>query len=152
MNLPGTPAWRRRAAFVFLGLGVAIGAKTISRDLPHDQTLVFRLDEPYRHAPLELHATFTRVGASEASAGVTITRDGSEPGDPRHTLRLPNGDYVVTIDWKRPSATAARAATTLRSSEDANAESKEGETSRVERVSLLGGEIIVQLQKRADSQ
>jgi hypothetical protein len=146
MNLPGTPAWRRRAAFVFLGIGVALGAKTISRDLPHDQTLVFRLDERDRHAPLELHATFTRVGASEASAGVTITRDGSEPGDPRHTVRLPNGDYVVTIDWK------CRTTATLRSSGDANAEPKEGETSRVERVSLLGGEIIVHLQKRADPQ
>lgn len=140
MILPGTPAWRRRAAVVFLALGVALGVKTISRDLPHDQTLIFRLDERDRHTPLELDVSFTRVGASEASAGVTITRDGSEAGDPRHTVRLPDGDYVVTIDWR------------LRSSKDANAESKEGETSRVERVSLVGGEIIVPLQKRADPQ
>jgi hypothetical protein len=136
MILPGTAAWRRRAAVVFLAVGVALGASTLSRELPHEQTLIFHLDRSTPSAPFELRVSLTRVGESEAAAGMSINRDGNEAGDPRHTFRLPDGDYVVSIDlaWR---------------SGDAGADtSKEGETSRLERVTLSGGETVVPLRKR----
>lgn len=138
MNLPGTAAWRRRAAIVFLGVGTVVASRAVSRDLPHDQTFVFRLDESDRHTPLKLSASFVRVGQSEPSAGVTLTRDGTENADPRQTVHLPNGDYVVTVEWEHVGkGTLADASV-----------AKEGETSRVERVTLSGGETIVLLPKR----
>jgi hypothetical protein len=136
MILPGTPAWRRRAAVIFLGVGVALGAITIGRDLPREQTLIFRLDRSLARAPYALRVSLTRAGDSEAAAGMTINGDGHEASDPRHTFRVPDGDYVVSIDFAwRSDAGAANAA-------------KEGETTRVERVTLAGGETIVPLQKR----
>jgi hypothetical protein len=138
MKLPGTPAWRRRAAFVFLGVGTVVASRAVSRDLPHEQTFVFRLDESERHAALKLSASFVRVGESEPRAGVSLSRSGSEFGDPRQTLNLPNGDYVVTVEWEHVGKAAF---------DDASA-AKESETSRVERVTLSGGETIVLLPKR----
>ncbi|HTQ02933.1 MAG TPA: hypothetical protein VMI54_03710 [Polyangiaceae bacterium] len=138
MNLPGTAAWRRRVAFLFLGVGTVVASRAVSRDLPHDQTFVFRLDESERHEPLKLSASFVRVGESEPRAGVSLSRDGSENADPRQTLHLPNGDYVVTVEWEHVGKAAL---------DDAR-DGKESETSRVERVTLSGGETIVLLPKR----
>ena len=138
MNLPGTPAWRRRVALVLIGVGTVVASRAVSRDLPHDQTFVFRLDESERHTPLKLSASFVRVGESEPRAGVSLTRDGSDERDPRQTLHLPNGDYVVTVEWEHVGKDTLA---------DASA-AKESETSRVERVTLSGGETIVLLPKR----
>jgi hypothetical protein len=132
MNLPGTPASRRRLAFVFLGVGTVVSLQALSRDLPHEQTLIFRLSETLRGLPLTLHVSVTRVGESEARAGLSVTRSGSETSDPRQTLRVPDGDYVVTLDWTLKGDRAP----------------KERETSRVERVTLSGGEITIPLAPR----
>lgn len=129
MTLPGTAAWRRRAALAFLALGLALTAGALSRDLPHEQILIFRLSETDRHVPLTLHVSVTRAGETEACAGLTVTRTGNERADPRQNLRLPDGDYVVTARWT-------------------SAATKEEETSRVERVTLTGGEMIVPLASR----
>jgi len=131
MRLPGTPAWRRRAALVFLALGLALTAGALSRDLPREQILIFRLSETDRRVPLTLHVSLTRVGESEACAGLSVTRTGNERTNPRQTLRLRDGDYVVTARWTR------------------TARAKEDETSRVERVRLTGGEISIPLAPRA---
>ena len=139
MMPPGTPAWRRRAALAFLALGGALTVRALSRDTPHEQTLIFRLSEVDRHLPLTLHTTLTRVGESEARAGLSVTRDGSEHTDPRQTLRLPDGDYVVTLDWTFGAGSTNRPGANV----------KEGETSRALRVTLTGGEIVVPLVQRA---
>jgi hypothetical protein len=136
MILPGTPAWRRRAALAILALGAVLFGRTISKELPREQTLVFRLGSGARHLPLKLSASVTRVGESEARVGLTLIRDGTERSDPQQTLRLPDGDYVVTVEWAVRADTAG------------GAEGKEGETTRVERVTLAGGESIVPLEKR----
>jgi hypothetical protein len=136
MMLPGTAAWRRRAAVIFLAVGVALGASTILRDVPREQTLIFRLDRSQRGVPFNLSVSLTRAGESEAATGLQINRDGHETHDPRHTFRLPDGDYVVSIDF------------TLLADGGTSNMPKEEETSRVERVTLTGGETIVPLQKR----
>lgn len=138
MNLPGTPAWRRRAALGFLLVGVVALSRAISTDLPREQAVIFRLSEADRHVPLRLSASFVRVGESEPRAGMSVTRDGTETGDVRETMRLPNGDYVVTIEWEHVD-TSEHGMTTAH---------KESETSRALRVSLNGGEIVVPLDKR----
>jgi hypothetical protein len=138
MNLPGTAAWRRRVALVFVGVGTVVASRAVSRDLPHDQSVVFRLGESEQHAPLKLSASFVRVGESEPRAGISVTRDGTETGDPHQTLHLPDGDYVVTVEWEHVD----------KSPRVDHADDKESETSRVERVTLSGGETIVLLQKR----
>lgn len=136
MNLPGTAAWRRRVAVGFLALGAVLSVRALSRDLPHEQTLIFRPSETLRRVPLTLHVSVTRVGESEARAGLSVTRSGGETSDPRQTLHVPDGDYVVTLDWALKEDASSRA-------------SKENETSRVERVTLTGGETIVPLAPRA---
>ncbi len=135
MKLPGTPAWRRRTAVAFLALGALAVIHTLSGDLPHEQTLIFRLSESERRVPLKLQVTVTRAGESEARAGFTVSRDGSddraEP-DPRLTLRLLDGDYVITLDCTFGRQTP-----------------KEHKTSRVLRVSLAGSETVVPVAQRA---
>jgi len=127
---PGTPGIRRRLALLFLALGVFAVVRTIDADLPRDQTLVFRLDQTLRHAPLRLTATITRAGEGEARSGFTLTRQGDERTDPRHTFRAPNGDYLVTVDWDKIGSAEKR------------------ETSSVHRVTLEGGDIVVPIGPR----
>jgi hypothetical protein len=129
--LPGTAEWRRRIAFAFLMLGGVLAVRTVARDVPKEQVLVFRLDGAARHEPIALHASLTRIGESEARAGFSFTRHGDESADPREIVNLPDGDYVVTIDVTFRDEAA-----------------KEYKTSRAERVSLRGGEIIVPLMQR----
>ena len=136
MNLPGTAAWRRRLAFAFLGVGAVLSLRALSRDLPHEQILIFRPSETLRRVPLTLHVSVTRVGESEARAGLSVSRSGSETSDPRQTLHVPDGDYVVTLDWALKEDGSSRSP-------------KESETSRVERVTLTGGETIVPLAPKA---
>lgn len=136
MNLPGTAALRRRVALGFLAFGAVFAMKALSRDLPHEQTLIFRASETLRRVPLTLRVSLTRVGESEARAGLSVTRTGTEAGDPRQILQVPDGDYVVTLDW------------TLKET-GSNGAAKENETSRVERVTLTGGETVVPLAPRA---
>jgi hypothetical protein len=138
MKLPGTASWRRRVALGFLLLGTVVASRAISSDLPHEQSLIFRLPEEARHAPLKLTASFVRVGESEPRAGLSVTRDGREIGDIHETVRLPNGDYVVTIEWEHVDTSEHGVAR----------EDKEDETSRVERVTLSGGELVVSMDKR----
>jgi hypothetical protein len=143
MILPGTPAVRRRIAVAFLALGGVLAVRVLSHDLPHEQTLVFRLGETERRVPFTLDVSLTRVGDSDACAGLTLSRTGTESGDPRHTLRLPDGDYVVTARRTQRSDGDNLVV-------DAGASAlKEAGTSRVERVTLTGGEIIVPLASRA---
>lgn len=145
MTLPGTPAWRRRVAVAFLALGAVLAVRVLSRDLPHEQTLIFRLSETLRHVPLTLNVSLTHIGDSDACAGLTVSRTGTESGDPRHTLRLPDGDYVVTASW-----TLRSDGDNLRTTGTERVQGrKEDGTSRVERVTLTGGEIIVPLASRA---
>jgi len=162
MILPGTPAVRRRIAVAFLALGAVLAVRVLSRDLPHEQTLIFRLSETARHVPLTLDVSLTRVGDSDACAGLTVSRTGTESGDPRHTLRLPDGDYVVTARWTprsdgdnlrmsgtTPTKSAGSGATGANQGASGTSALKEAGTSRVERVTLTGGEIIVPLASRA---
>lgn len=135
--LPGSPSLRRRAAFVFLAVGTVLAASSIARDWPREQTLIFRLEDELAQAPVRLDASVTRAGDSEAQSGFTLIRDGDEAPTARHKLRVPDGEYVVTVTWAltRSDASAALGL-------------KESETTSVRRVTLSGGEVVVPIGPR----
>jgi hypothetical protein len=91
-------ALRRRAAVVVLALLAVVLFQTVSRDLPREQTLIFRFPLGERTDATELTASFTRVGEREARAGVTLSLREVTGHDIRCSVHLPNGDYIVTVE------------------------------------------------------
>ena len=144
--LPGTRTLRQRAAFLFIVIGAFLLARSVGRDWPHEQTLIYRLEGELARTPLKLEASVTRVGEGEARAGMTVERDGTERANPRQTLRLPDGEYVVTVAWE-PRETGARNGA-VPAGNRATAAGKEVETSSVHRVTLGGGEVVVSIRPR----
>jgi hypothetical protein len=137
-GLPGTRTLRQRFAFLFLAVGAVLLARAAARDWPHEQRLIFHLEGELARTPLRLDTSVTRVGEGEARAGMTLERDGSERTNPTQTLRVPNGEYVVTVAWE-PKQNAVL---------NALGEPKEVETSSVHRVTLEGGEVVVRVRSR----
>ena len=106
----------------------------LTRSLPHDQVLVFRLGSVFPNA-VRFSASWKAAGDSEPSGGVTLAFDKAPPLEIRQHTSLPNGDYVVTLNvvespqQKRDSKVAS-----------------EGVQTNIERrVTLVGGETLVAL-------
>ena len=135
----GEGAARRRYAFLFLVAGGVLVATTVSKDVPREQPIVFRLAD--RRA-VTLTASFTRVGEAEARTGFTLSLPDRAFPDVTHTIRVPNGDYLVTVEIRRPES--GRSAD---GSEPGPASSDETSLSR--RVSLSGSEVVVPVPARA---
>jgi hypothetical protein len=143
MMLPGTPALRRRLALLALVAGGLLVLRTADRDLPREQSLVFRPGAELRGVPLRLTATITRAGESEARGGFTITREAADRSELRHTFRAPNGEYVVTVDVVVPPGSESAAGTAPPSAPE-----EKRETSSVHRVTLGGGDVVVSIGPR----
>jgi hypothetical protein len=141
--LPGTPALRRRLALLALVVGGLLVLRTADRDLPRDQTLIFRPSTELNGLRLELTATLTRAGESEPRGGFTLTRESGERSALPHTLRAPNGDYVLTVDFSVPAPPASAAGTA-----PSGPSEEKRETSSVHRVTLGGGDIVVPIGPR----
>jgi hypothetical protein len=144
--LPGTPALRRRLALVALVVGALLVLRTAERDLPREQTLVFRTSSELRGAPVRLTASITRAGESEARSGFTIARASGDRNDIRHTFRAPNGDYVLTVDFLFPEAASSTADGAV--APPATPSPTIRETSSVHRVTLGGVDIVVPIGPR----
>jgi hypothetical protein len=122
---------RRHGALVVLAVGAAILLALFEPDFPRDQTLVFRL--PSSDAtPHELEVAFTPVGATRATQGFSIALTEPQRREIRHEVRLPNGDYLVTIELTSTHYSASNAPVKL-------------ETSAVRRVTLSGQETLIVL-------
>lgn len=128
---------RRRLALGFLVVGAAVVALTASKDYPREQPIVFRLAD--RHA-VSLTASFTRVGEAEARTGFTLSLPDRPFSDVNHTIRVPNGDYMVTVEIRR-GGSDGRVGSSGPASSD--------ETSVSRRVSLSGSEVVVPVPARA---
>ncbi len=132
--------WRHRAPRLLLLAGLAIAALVVAPAIPRDQTLVFRLDEGLQPVRM-LTATWTRYGQEEPTGGVTLRFPDHAPRHVRHKLRVPNGEYVLSIALERgvPETTSPGRA------------NLGGEhTARIEyvrRVDLEGGETLVVLRQ-----
>lgn len=128
---------RRRLAFLFLALGAVAAAATVSKDYPREQPIVFRL--PHTR-PTTLTASFTRVGEAEARTGFTLTLPARALRDVSHAVRVPNGDYIVTVELRNPTPSTQ--------SPDRGPDASE-ETSVSQRVTLSGNEVVVPVPARA---
>ncbi|HVR19128.1 MAG TPA: hypothetical protein VMS65_05520 [Polyangiaceae bacterium] len=135
----GTHGKRRRLAILVLAIGAAAVVVTVSKDYPHEQPVVFRLPDTKRAT---LVASFTRVGETEASTGFTLELGDRAFRDVNHTIRLPNGDYIVTVEVRRERSSGHRDG-----GESQNQSPKE--TSVSERVTLSGSEVVVPVPARA---
>ena len=130
---PSGSTGRRRLAVSFLVLGVVAVVATVGKDYPREQPIVFRLADA-RAATLT--ASFTKVGEAEARTGFTLAVPDRSFRDVTHTVRLPNGDYIVTVEVRHPTPAPAPG------------KSPE-ETSVSRRVSLVGSEVVVSVPARA---
>lgn len=126
---------RRRFAVAFLAIGAAGVALTLGKDYPRAQPIVFRTEDS-REAVLT--ASFTRVGEAEARAGFTLSLADSRSRDVTHTVHLPDGDYIVTIELRRAGD----------GGKPLPGDSTE-ETTVTRRVSLSGSEVVVPVPSRA---
>lgn len=133
-NAPHTK--RRRLAGLFLAMGFAAVVATASKDYPREQPIVFRLPD---EKSATLVASFTKVGEADARTGFTLELGDRAFRDVSHTLRLPNGDYIVTIELRRPPSPPGT-----------NGEERGVETSVSRRVSLSGSEVVVPVPARSE--
>lgn len=119
---------RRKGALVILAVGFALVLTTLQPDWPKDQPMIFRL--PAAHAGRgRLQASFTKVGATRALQGFSIELDGSARSV-RHQPRLPDGDYLVTIELTSTHSSGREPPVKM-------------ETSEVRRVTLAGQETTI---------
>ena len=140
----GTHDKRRRLAILFLAIGLAAVVVTVSKDYPREHPIVFRLPDTKRAT---LVASFTRVGETEASTGFTLELDDRAFRDVNHAIRVPNGDYIVTVELRRRRSSGRRDGSPSR--EQSPDEGPPKETSVSERVTLSGSEVVVPVPARA---
>ncbi len=120
---------RKKGALLILAVGFALVLTTLGPDLPKDQPLNFRLPAAHSGGPLRLQVSFTRVGAARALQGFTLELDGSTRSV-RHQPRLPDGDYLVTIELTSTHSSGREPPAKM-------------ETTEVRRVTLAGQETTI---------
>jgi len=119
---------RRLLARVALVGGIALAVSLVLPATPREQQLVFRFGSDSA-AVRRLELSFTKRGEREPESGFTLNFPTGAPGRARHTVSLPNGDYVVTGAIERRADDAGPT-----------------ETSFERRVNLQGGETVLPLE------
>jgi len=130
---------RRRLGVLVLVIGAVAIFVTASKDYPREQPIVFRLPDT---KPSTLVASFTKVGEMEASTGFTLELPDRAFRDVNHAIRVPNGDYIVTVEVRHRRSSGRRDGSPSR-------EQSPEETSVSERVTLSGSEVVVPVPARA---
>jgi hypothetical protein len=136
---------RRIVTRAVVVLGAVFVGGQVMRTLPHDQTLVFPVGSVFPDATRFSASWRTvdgngrdRTAAKEPSGGVTLSFKSAPPLQIRQHTRLPNGDYMVTIEIVHSAG-----------QRETNHESDtvgEGLQTNIERrVSLSGGETMIAL-------
>lgn len=123
---------RRWGAFLVLAVGLVLAATTLGGAAPTEQPLVFRIPTHPDFTATTLSAQLTRAGEIEPVTGVSLALPSPQPTEVRHAVRVPNGDYIVSValTWDRRPGPSAPEKT---------------ETTRSHRVSLTGHETLVVL-------
>ena len=124
-------------------LGAVLIGGEVMRTLPHDQTLVFPVGSVYPNAT-RLSASWKQRGDSEPRGGVTLSFSAAPPLQIRQHARLPNGDYIVTIDIEQAPG-AGGLARTHETHRETQTSSDGLQTNIERRVSLSGGETVIGL-------
>ncbi len=123
-------------------LGAVLVGGQVMRTLPHDQTLIFPVGSVYPSAT-RFSASWKQRGDSEPRGGVTLTFE-QVTGPPlqiRQHARLPNGDYIVTVDIAQGRVAQRNAET----HPETGSRSDGLQTNIERRVTLSGGETVIGL-------
>jgi hypothetical protein len=126
----------------------------LMRAAPREQTLIFPVGSTFPNAS-RFAASWKQPGDDEPRGGVSFTFDNPPPLQIRQRAKLPDGDYIVSIDiLERPQSLqrdAQRGGEAPPPSEKSmqageTAGSREGLQTNIERrVSLVGGEALIAL-------
>ena len=145
----GASFTRRLATRAVVILGAASVGGLLMRSVPREQTLIFPVGSLFPNAT-RFAASWKQQGEVEPRGGVSLSFDHAPPLQIRQHPRLPNGDYIVTIDiLQAPTSAPSRTSPTAtnsaaQASETAGA--REGLQTNIERrVSLDGGEALIAL-------
>ena len=142
---------RRLAARAAVVLGAVLIGGQLMRSVPREQTLIFPVGSVFPNAT-QFAASWKQAGDEEPRGGVSFTFDRPPPLQIRQHAKLPNGDYIVTIDILQGARSdtdaehdAQRASgPALQGGETAG--TREGLQTKIERrVSLAGGEALIAL-------
>lgn len=131
MNADPTAVRRRRwGALAVLVVAFAVVFTTVNESVPRDQTITVRLPDRPELRPTLLAMYFTPVGEREPLRGVSIAVERASPRQIRQRIRLPDGDYIVSLEltWAHRTGPSAPEFT---------------ETSHARRVTLSGDETFV---------
>ena len=149
----GSSARRLAARAVIVLFAVLVGGQ-VMRSVPHEQTLIFPVGSTFPNAT-RFAASWKQPGDDEARGGVSLSFEKDPPLQIRQHAKLPNGDYIVSIDIqerppshrnepRRAEETEQLAGQTAQAGETAG--SREGLQTNIERrVSLVGGEALIAL-------
>ena len=133
MTLP-VAAERRRArqlgGFLALVVGLLIAGQWFKARVPEDQSIAIRLPSDLAARARRLELNFTPVGEVEPARGLTRSLSPPAPTTIHEHVRLPNGDYIVTLELTCGDESGPLAP-------------KKTETSKARRVSLSGEETLV---------
>ena len=136
---------------------VLVGGQ-LMRAVPREQTLIFPVGSVFPNAT-RFAASWKQPGDAEPRGGVSLTFDHAPPLQIRQHAKLPDGDYIVTIDILQAPRSAPAAAAEVAEAEtsaprderqtrkaDETSTSSEGLQTNIERrVSLAGGEALIAL-------
>lgn len=128
-------------AVVVLG-AVFIGGQ-VMRGLPHEQTLIFPVGSVFPNAT-RFSASWRGQADSEPRGGVTRAFSKAPPLQIREHAKLPNGDYIVTIEVSERGQNVLGV-----EGVESDAGHAELQTSIERRVNLGGGETMILLTTNA---
>lgn len=142
---------RRMIARAVIVLGAVFVGGQLMRALPREQTLIFPVGSVFPNAT-RFSASWRMPGDDEPRGGVSLTFEQSPPLQIRQHAKLPDGDYIVSIDILQtpraerhgepgPNAESSRAP---QAGETAGSR-EELQTNIERRVSLAGGEALIAL-------
>jgi hypothetical protein len=150
---PGGSA-RRIATRAIVVLGAVLVGGQLMRSVPREQTLIFPVGSTFPNAT-RFAASWKQAGDEEPRGGVSLTFEQPPPLQVRQRTKLPDGDYIVSIDIlerpqsprnepRRAAETEQLPGQTPQAGETAG--SREGVQTNIERrVSLVGGEALIAL-------
>jgi len=148
---------RRLLARAALVLGAVLVGGQVMRALPREQTLIFPVGSVFPNAT-RFTASWREIGDQEPRGGVSLTFEEPPPLQIRQHAKLPDGDYIVSIDISQAPRTDRHAESSANGQNRAGRDtghalqagetsgSREGVETNIERrVSLAGGEALIAL-------
>jgi hypothetical protein len=130
-------------------LGAVVVGGQLMRAAPREQILIFPVGSEFPNAT-RFAASWKQPGEVEPRGGVSLTFDQAPPLQIRQRAKLPDGDYIVTIDILHSNRALERAPEAEKAEPTKPAAktsvSREGLQTNIERrVSLVGGEVLIAL-------